>query len=389
MGVCFGKAKSAKPAKSSMDISQRKNPKSLTVFDNTKGRNIDSISLDAAQALDKSANKPTTKQSPAKSKEVLLHSGISVCGQPAKSRQSSYDDKRVCAKGTGATASALSLRGLAYSCKKGFKPDSPNQDDFSIHIQPDYTLLGVYDGHGTSGHDISSFVCQTLPKLIQSDESRQRKPLVTIADSFLKTHQELLRFCGDPNNRVDCKLSGTTATVLLVQGGKLHAGHVGDSRAVLGYVENGVFMARALTNDHKPELPEEKARIEASGGEVKKMPNDVPFRVYKPGKEFPGLAMSRALGDAEAQLLGVSHFAEVNEHTLRPADEFIIVGSDGLWEFITDQEAVDEASKHGRAGVRLSAEALTKLAWDRWISNEDGEIVDDITVVIAYLSNTP
>ena len=57
-----------------------------------------------------------------------------------------------------------------------------------------------------------------------------------------------------------------------------------------------------LSKDHKPNLPEEKVRIEASGGMVDSYHSATgqqlgPHRVWVKGQPYPGLAMSRSLGD--------------------------------------------------------------------------------------------
>lgn len=67
---------------------------------------------------------------------------------------------------------------------------------------------------------------------------------------------------------IDCTFSGATATVSVLIGGRLTSAWVGDSRAVLGRLEGGSVHAYDLTNDHKPDLPEETARIESAGGRV-------------------------------------------------------------------------------------------------------------------------
>lgn len=84
--------------------------------------------------------------------------------------------------------------------------------------------------------------------------------------------------------------------------------HCGDSRAILGKASKRSKKVKVndLTIDHKPMLPNEKKRIQNSGGEVRKLEGDVPHRVFVRGRAFPGLAMSRALGDAIANAVGVS-----------------------------------------------------------------------------------
>jgi serine/threonine protein phosphatase PrpC len=70
----------------------------------------------------------------------------------------------------------------------------------------------------------------------------------------------------------------------------------------------------------------------------------------------PGLAMSRSLGDLVAHSCGVSSepgkipftilsvLLEITKHELDPEeDKFVILGSDGLWEFISNEEAIKVA----------------------------------------------
>merc|ERR1719284_608745 len=61
--------------------------------------------------------------------------------------------------------------GLGYTCRKGLKPESPNQDSWSIlKVDGDFAIYGGFDGHGQKGHDVSNFVKDNLPKLIIRDQ---------------------------------------------------------------------------------------------------------------------------------------------------------------------------------------------------------------------------
>lgn len=63
--------------------------------------------------------------------------------------------------------------------------------------------------------------------------------------------------------------SGTTASVVVIRGDRMFVAHVGDSSVVLGVREDPsdkVIKAVEVTQDHKPELPKEKQRIEGLGG---------------------------------------------------------------------------------------------------------------------------
>lgn len=67
-------------------------------------------------------------------------------------------------------------------------------------------------------------------------------------------------------------------------------------------------------------------------------------------------------------------------------DLFVIVASDGIWEFISSQEAVESAEKLWSTGREAECcGALIALAATRWRQEE--ECMDDITVQIVSVSN--
>ena len=104
---------------------------------------------------------------------------------------------------------------------------------------------------------------------------------------------------------------------------------------------------RALTVDQKPELESEKRRILECGGKVHRMTDQYgqfigPFRVWKQSGGVPGLAMSRSIGDCIAKECGVSAEPICEKVELRPGlDLFLLIASDGLWDAMDSQEAVN------------------------------------------------
>lgn len=97
----------------------------------------------------------------------------------------------------------------------------------------------------------------------------------------------------------------------------------------------------------------------------------------------PGLAMSRALGDKMAHSIGVVSKPDVIVRDITVEDEFLIIASDGVWEFVGPDEAVALVSK--QKDPKEACQALVDLAYQRWIEEEEG-IVDDISCVIVYLA---
>ncbi|KAA8521096.1 hypothetical protein F0562_011751 [Nyssa sinensis] len=156
---------------------------------------------------------------------------------------------------------------------------------------------------------------------------------------------------------------GACAASVLLKGGEVHVANVGDCRVVLS--RKGV--AYALTNDHRPSREDERLRIENSGGYVH-CRNGV-WRVNG------SLAVSRAIGDLHLKQWVISE-PEIKKLPLTSDCEFLIMASDGLWDKVNDQEAVDVVLRD-----KNSIESCRKLVD---ISSNRGNI-DDITVMVINL----
>lgn len=331
-------------------------------------------------------------------------------------RRKSYADKTVEASGDSISASDVEI---GYACKKGLKPVSPNQDSFFITEFDDIAIYGVFDGHGRIGHDVSQFIKENLPKFLIKHPGFRSNPEQALTDAFLQT-QDTLEKMQKEGHPIDASSSGSTGTVAIHNktDNVLWLAHVGDSRAVLGTVnQNGVYTmspsqrarkestkktksdlyAEELTQDHKPELEHEKQRIIAKGGQVHKPLFDINYRVYVANQPYPGLAMSRALGDLIGyRQAGISAEPEIKKRHLdvryganskrmeNSPDRFMLLCSDGVWEFINSQEAVDMCNKFAPSEAMDAAEFLAQESWDRWIRMEHGQVVDDITALVVW-----
>ena len=135
-------------------------------------------------------------------------------------------------------------------------------------------------------------------------------------------------------------LSGTTLTSVLLYGSSLFTANVGDSRSIL-VSEGG--RVRQLTNDHTADIESEKIRVLQKGGVIKQLVDQNrnpigPKRIWLPDSKTPGLAMTRSLGDAIAHSIGGSCEAELKVTQLTSKDYFVILASDGVWEFMSNEE---------------------------------------------------
>jgi serine/threonine protein phosphatase PrpC len=80
--------------------------------------------------------------------------------------------------------------------------------------------------------------------------------------------------------------------------------------------------------------------------------------------------------------VGVSSEPDTLQLELTPADKFLVLGSDGIWEFITNAEAV--AIVGACETVEEACRQLVEEAHNRWLVEEEG-VVDDITAVVVQL----
>lgn len=241
-------------------------------------------------------------------------------------------------------------------------------------------FFGVFDGHGQFGHHVSQFCATNLPKILSKQPDLLEDPIEALGRTFHGCHQVLI------SGKIDSSFSGTTAVCTYVQGNKIYCANAGDSRCVLGSVEDGAWVARDLSIDHKPSRPDERQRIIESGGRVDtcRAANREPIgplRVWLRNQEVPGLAMTRSFGDRVAATVGVTHTPEIVTHTYRPGvDKIMVLASDGVWEFLSSRDVIEIASK-----CRTPEEAAVQLYKNsdaRW--RRDEEVIDDITVLVVF-----
>ncbi|GLT78929.1 hypothetical protein SLA2020_504470 [Shorea laevis] len=217
----------------------------------------------------------------------------------------------------------VQVEGEGYSvyCKRGRR--GLMEDRYLVAVDHDgdskQAFFGVFDGHG--GPKAAEFVVKNLEKNITKKVSNKCREEIEVAirDAYLTTDMEFLK---------QGVGGGTCCVTALIQRGDLFVSNAGDCRAVMS--RGGV--AEVLTSDHQPSREDEKDRIEALGGYV-----DCCHGIWR----IQGsLAVSRAIGD---QSLKQWVIAEPETRLLRiqPDCEFLILASDGLWNKVTNQEAVD------------------------------------------------
>lgn len=160
--------------------------------------------------------------------------------------------------------------------------------------------------------------------------------------------------------------------------------HVGDSRGVLGSKHGTSLTPKFITEDHKPNRPDEAQRISKMNGEVRMIDNEFPYRLFAKGFDYPGIAVSRSLGDSLAQAIGLSPEPQISQFELGEADLFILIASDGVWEFCSESDVLNILNSCDN--LQRATNSVVNLAWERWIEHE-GDLVDDITAVVLKLGS--
>lgn len=273
----------------------------------------------------------------------------------------------------------------------------PNQDcAFYFHFtDSDSSKIWcacVMDGHGPLGHEMSTLAMQWLPLLVLREPLMASEPgrivpqdpqtvfnAITAAFQKMGALMQKASLMGwGPRG-----YSGATCTLSLCARGLLHTANVGDSRMVLGTYSTSSddIEHRILTRDHKPEDPDERLRIEAQGGIVARQ------RVYLDEWPYVGLNMSRSLGDSKLHAVGVSDVPDVTSIFLEdgPSPQFLIVASDGVWDFTSAKDAATLVGRHLQKGqdAQVAAETLVLLAQESW--EAESPELDDITAIVVQI----
>ncbi len=258
----------------------------------------------------------------------------------------------------------------------------------------DNIFMGVLDGHGYYGHEVSEYIKENLPMDLNRILKTKKLNLLkddlsqTIKQTFEMENNSLLR-----NKQIDSNLSGSTCVSVIYTPEKLIIANLGDSRCVLGKkISNNEWKAENLTRDHKPSIPEEAERIRSYGGRIRPMKDEDgnfigPLRVYMKEKDLPGLAMTRSFGDYYASTAGTISIPEISEYKFAPEDKILILASDGLFEFIESEEVVKIVSEYyEKNDIVGCCEFLYKESYRKWIFEEE-DTVDDITIILVFFED--
>ena len=288
--------------------------------------------------------------------------------------------------------------------------------DISQGEHKNIDVFGVFDGHG--GKEISTFVSNHFTKELINNENLNKDIKLTLKQTFLKMDEIMItpesieeikviarksredddaqskkdppnsqmslisQLIGqkDPESNEISMRTGCTSCVVCINETekKLYFANAGDSRVVL--CKNG--LAHEKSEDHKPELESEKKRIYKAEGWV------------SDGRVKGNLNLTRGFGDLEykqnknlppeEQMMTANPDIQVDDYD--NSCDFIIIGCDGIWDCLKNQEACDFVSKRLKNNPDIKISKIIEEMMDNIVAkdlyNESGVGCDNMTCIV-------
>ncbi|KAL3520666.1 hypothetical protein ACH5RR_018815 [Cinchona calisaya] len=281
-------------------------------------------------------------------------------------------------------------------------------------LGPQGTFVGIYDGH--AGPEASRFISDYLFDNIKRYTSENQGMSADVVNkAYLATEEEFLSVVEKQwLIRPQMASVGSCCLVGIICSGVLYIANAGDSRAVLGRMDRSLKEVQAvqLSTEHNASLSSVRDELRSSHLDD---PQIVVLK-HKVWRVKGLIQVSRSIGDAYLKktefnrepLLPKFRLPEpfqkpilkaepsILVQKLNPEDQFLIFASDGLWENLSNQEAVDIVTTCPRNGIarKLVKAALCEAAKKREMRYSDLKKIDrgvrrhfhdDITVIVVYL----
>ena len=297
-----------------------------------------------------------------------------------------------------------------------------NQDSYlvlpNINNTKNCKIFGVFDGHGEKSDLLSQEIRDYFIDYFSDNNNYKKQNLFLnnnidalsriSCDEKLENvynilsknnYKEINNLFDDINNKIHekyknnnfCLKSGSTSNILIVMNdkkidclNKLISINLGDSKSLLITEDN---QALDLNIIHNLEDANEKERIEKNGGEISRVDwaDYGPLRVFYKGKHYPGLAMTRAFGDFNAEPLGINTIPDIREYDISDKKpKIIVLATDGIWQFLSNEKVKNIILPYYEEdNIRGAAQKLVNSALRMW-ENKNPDFIDDITVIVIF-----
>ena len=286
----------------------------------------------------------------------------------------------------------------------------------SLGDKKNIDVFGVFDGHG--GKEVSQFVSNHFTQELENNKNLETDMPQALKETFIKmdelmitedgieeikkyarkskeeddiqskkeppnSQMQLIAKLMEPKNPESNEISmrtGCTACVMSVDETKkkLYFANAGDSRVVM--CKKGV--AYAQSEDHKPDMKSEKDRILNAEGWISE------------GRVKGNLNLTRGFGDLEykqnkklkpeEQMITAN--PDIKEVNFEDDIEFVIIGCDGIWDCLKNQEACDFVSKRLKENPEIKVSNIVEEMMDSIIAkdlySDNGIGCDNMTCIV-------
>ena len=310
----------------------------------------------------------------------------------------------------------------SYITKAGIddKKEKINQDSYLILeklFENILNIYGIFDGHGKNGHLISSLLSTFLTQYLKnkdnycldkknnddsdSDSSISSQEIIInnelisklfLNEDFIRKIITELDLKANESN-FDIQFSGTTCLLLFLFDDYIICSNIGDSMCVLFNCSNeDRWTYDIISKIHKPDIQSEKERILSNGGVIHPFYDELgvfegPNRVYVKGKTYPGLSLTRSIGDLEAEKIGIISEPDIIIKKKDSSCKYIVLGSDGLWDVIKPYDIRRIINPYFlKNDANGACNALLKTACKNW--DKEGCERDDITIIVVFIGTS-
>lgn len=251
---------------------------------------------------------------------------------------------------------------FGFSAMQGWRMTMEDAHISEPTLTPDIALFAVFDGHG--GDEVAKFCEKNFPEKLKKNASFLKGDYKTaLEETFLEMDVMLLKMAandgGDKGDAEEFSAAGCTANVVLITPAEIYVANAGDSRCYL-YTEDNKTVP--LSEDHKPDMVQERERITKAGGYVSN------------GRVCDNLNLSRAIGDLNYKRNTKAHpkeqiitaFPDVMIRKLEKSCRFLIIGCDGIWETVP-------------------ASDICKMVWERVGKTDNANLVETCDFLLDRL----
>ena len=297
------------------------------------------------------------------------------------------------------------------------KKEKINQDSYLILeklFENILNIYGIFDGHGKNGHLISSLLSTFLSQYLKNKDNyclEKKNNNDSDSDSSISSQEIIINnelisklFSNEDfirkiiaeldlkanESNFDLQFSGTTCLLLFLFEDYIICSNIGDSMCVLFNCSNeDRWTYDIISKIHKPDIQSEKDRVLLNGGVIHPYYDELgifegPNRVYVKGKTYPGLSLTRSIGDLEAEKIGIISEPDIIIKKKDSTCKYLVLGSDGLWDVIKPYDVRRIVNPYFlKSDTNGACNALLKTACKNW--DKEGCERDDITIIVVFI----